>query len=167
MSMVADAVAPTAKRPAHRPSGYKPEFCAQVVELGKEGLSRVQIAGRLGVSKYTILDWERQHDEFSNAMHEAMSFSQVWWEDLGQSGVTAERFNANAYSLQVRNRFPKDWRDRQELTGANGGAIEVHHTHTIQIISDLSPAEREALRMIAERRVAEEPLTIEAQVVQE
>lgn len=50
-----------------------------------------------------------------DAMTRAREFSLAWWEKQGLEGIWSRDFNANAYRLQMMNRFPDDWRDRQEL----------------------------------------------------
>ena len=98
-----------------RPTLYDPSFCEQVVELGSQGKSKAQIAAALNVDRVTINAWCLEHPEFSHSVTRARELAQAWWEDLGQEGVTmGTKFNANAYSLQVRNRFPEEWRDRTE-----------------------------------------------------
>jgi ssDNA-binding replication factor A large subunit len=47
-------------------------------------------------------------------MLRSRALAQDWWEEQGQKGVWGEGFNANAYRLQVCNRFPQEWRDRPE-----------------------------------------------------
>lgn len=112
--------------PAGRPSKYDPAFCAKVVELGREGKSKAQIAAALDVVRQTLDDWAKEHAEFSDAIAQARELSLAWWEEQGQAGVWGgKQFNANAYRLQVMNRFPDDWRDRQEITGAGGGPVMV------------------------------------------
>ena len=40
----------------------------------------------------------------------------AWWEDSGQAGIGQGRnFNAVAFIFQMKNRFPKDYRDKQVL----------------------------------------------------
>jgi hypothetical protein len=67
-----------------------------VIELGKLGKSRAQIAAKLGICKHTLQQWEPQHDDFSATM--SNSFAQAWWEDLGQDGVSqGKEFNTTAF----------------------------------------------------------------------
>lgn len=98
-----------------RPTDYDPAFCERVVELGKEGYSRAMIAGELGVVRQTLHDWASRHPEFLDAMMRAKEFSLAWWETQGLRGIWSRDFNANAYKLQMMNRFPDDWRDRKEI----------------------------------------------------
>ena len=100
---------------AHRPTKYRPEFCLRVVELGADGMGRAEIAHELGTNRQTLHDWEAAHPAFADAMTRARDAALAWWEKQGRKGIWGGKaFNAQAYRLQVINRFPKDYRDKQE-----------------------------------------------------
>lgn len=65
--------------PGGRPTDYKEEYCNSVIEFGKQGFSRVQMAAEFEVAKATIQNWEKEHSEFLVAMTRAMTLSQAWW----------------------------------------------------------------------------------------
>ena len=111
---------------AGRPSSYKKEFCDLVIGLGQEGKSLAQIAATIGCARQTLYNWADTHEEFLDALTRARDLSLSWWEDQGQKGIWSREFNANAFKLQVMNRFPDDYRDKQSIehTGADGGPIE-------------------------------------------
>ena len=72
-----------------------------------------QIAVGLDVSRDSLSVWQNTYPDFSAAIIRARELSQAWWEEQGQKGIkTTKNFNANAYRLQIINRFPKDWQDR-------------------------------------------------------
>ena len=101
-------------------------MCERVIALGAEGKSKAQIRRDLGIHHSTWALWCDQHSEFSAAVKEAYELSMAWWEDIGMRGVhLGMKFNATAYIFQVKNRFPREYRDRQEhqVTGAEGGPI--------------------------------------------
>ena len=102
-------------------------MCERVIEYGRQGMGKAEIAYELDVSRETIRLWEREFEDFLGAMTRARELSQGWWEKQGRLGIRDRNFNANAYSLQVRNRFPADWRDKQthEHTGEDGGPVEI------------------------------------------
>lgn len=119
------------KGPGGRPSLYKPEYCERVIELGKEGMSVVEMAAEIGVARITLEDhWPAAHEEFSEAFARARELSQAWWERQGRLGLSADKFNAPLYSRSMSARFPKDWRESKEqrVTGADGGAVQVETT---------------------------------------
>lgn len=108
-----------------RPSDYDPAFCDTVIELGKAGKSIAYMATELNVCKDTIYEWAKVHLEFSDALTRAKLWSQRWWEDKGQTGMEADKFNASVWSRSMAARFPDDWREvsRKELTGQDGGPV--------------------------------------------
>ncbi len=109
-----------------RPTAYRPEYCEQIVELGKQGKSTVQMACAFDVSRQTLHNWASDHPDFMDAFTRAKQFSQDWWESQAQLGLTADRFNAALWSRSMAARFPEDYQERKgvELTGANGGPVE-------------------------------------------
>ena len=113
-----------------RPTEYKPEYCEQVIEMGKKGYSRVQIAAQFEVAKSTLQSWESLFPEFSVAIQKAMTLSQSWWEEQGMNGVWeiqgGPKINAGLYAKSMAARFPDDWRDsnKVELTGKDGGPMQ-------------------------------------------
>ncbi|OWQ98009.1 hypothetical protein CDQ91_10340 [Sphingopyxis witflariensis] len=110
-----------------RPTAYDPEYCDAVIEYGKAGKSLTWIATELGVVKQTIHNWMAEHIEFLDAMTRAKELSQRWWEDEGQVGLTADKFNSSVWSRSMAARFPDDWREIKgtELTGKDGGPVAV------------------------------------------
>jgi hypothetical protein len=120
--------------PGGRPTKYDPAMCGRVVELGRLGAGRAEIALELDICRQTFANWENEHPEFLDATTRAADYSAGWWERLGRVGVTAKVFNAQAYSLQVRNRFPRDWRDKVDHAhgGKDGGPIE--HVVTRKVV---------------------------------
>ena len=114
-----------------RPTKYDPAMCNVVVQCGAEGMGRYEMAAEIGATLETVLQWEKEHPEFSDATTRARQLSQGWWEAQGRQGIWSRDFNAPAYSLQVRNRFPADWRDKHELTGSDGGPMRIELTTRI------------------------------------
>lgn len=115
--------------PGGRPTDYKEEYCERVIEFGKQGFSRVQMAAELEIAKSTIQEWEKHHPEFSVAMTRAMTLSQAWWEKKGQDCLVmpaGASFQASAWSRSMAARFPDDWREKTatEHSGPDGGPIK-------------------------------------------
>ena len=119
-----------------RPTKYKKKFCEEVIELGKTGASIVQMATAIGVVKSTLWEWEKIHDEFSNALTRAREESQSWWEKQGQeglwethttdkeSGITQSRkMNGGVWSRSMAARFPEDWRETRHNENNNNTKI--------------------------------------------
>jgi hypothetical protein len=134
------------KRPVGRPSKYKPEYCERVIALGKEGYSYAEIAADLEVDKASLYDWAAAHEEFSTALRAAKTFEQAWFEREARSNMKNRDFNANLWYRSAASRFRDDYTERKEtqLTGANGGAVQVESK---SVDTDaLSADQRSALR---------------------
>ena len=107
-----------------RPTLYRPEYCEQLIEHMGTGLSYEAFAGKLGVSKQTIYDWEKANPDFLDAKNIAFEQSRLFWEQKGIDGLFSETFedkdaktrssksiNATIWLFNMKNRF--GWRDKQ------------------------------------------------------
>lgn len=110
-----------------RPTNYDPAYCERVIELGYEGAGRYEIAHALGCAYSTMQLWEKTHPEFAQALITSHDFSQAWWATQGRKGIWSKEFNSPAYALQVKNRFPADWKDKREVDMPGG--INIHISH--------------------------------------
>lgn len=108
-----------------RPSLYDPAYCEKVIELGKQGMSVVEMACEIGVAKQTLYDWEKEHAEFLDAFARAREESQAWWEKAGRVGMAGKNIDAAIWSRSMAARFPNDWREtkRNEHSGPEGAPI--------------------------------------------
>lgn len=118
---------PRKKDPRGRKTLYKPEYDDLVIEWGAEGKSMAWMCAELSISKQTIFDWRKANPSFDEAMHIARLKSQQWWEDIGQANMNTMGFQCSVWGKSMSSRFPDDWRENKgvELTGANGGPVEV------------------------------------------
>lgn len=123
-----------------RPTKYRPEYCEQVIELGRLGKSPAQIAAALDVARATLTNWAEDHPDFLAALTRAYDLSQAWFEDRGQEGLTAPGFNANLWAKQVSSRFADDYtsKSKTEVTGPNGSPLG---PAVIVIPPDMSPSD--------------------------
>ena len=116
------------KHPGGRPSTYDPAYCDAVIEWGKAGKSKAWMAAELDVVPNTLDNWTKEHPEFLSALTRAITKSQQWWEDVGQSALGADKFQGNVWSRSMAARFPNDWREKtetkSELSGPDGKPIE-------------------------------------------
>lgn len=116
---------PEDKLPVGRPSKYDPEvMLPKIIEIGKVGGSKVEMAVEIGISRETFNQWEKDFPEFSDTTRKAILLSQAWWEKNGRLGTFGgiEGYNANSYSFQMKNRFRDDWRDKVETE--HSGKVE-------------------------------------------
>lgn len=101
---------------AGRPSDYDAAYCEQVIELGRTGASKAEMAAEVGCARSTFALWEEAHPEFSEAVKHAVDLSQAWWEKQGRLATFGgtEGFNATSYIFNMKNRFSADWKDKVE-----------------------------------------------------
>ena len=125
-----------------RPSVYRPEFCEQVIALGKQGKSITQMAAKLEVDKASLLKWKDEKDDFSTALRVALTYSQDWWEDKAQTGLIDRNFNAALWKHCVTSRFREDYAEKRE----EGPSITIV-TNSAVDVRQLDADSRDALRM--------------------
>lgn len=103
--------------PGGRPTTYDPAYCERVIELGREGASKAEMAADLDCARSTFTLWEAEHEEFSASVKQAVNYSQAWWEAKGRIATFGgvDGFNATAFIFNMKNRFPADWKDKQEV----------------------------------------------------
>jgi hypothetical protein len=109
-------------------SKYLPEMCDTIIELGKRGRSKTQAASHLGIARSTFENWLEAHEEFREAWELADTHSQAFWENIGMAGLgKGHVFNDRCWSLQMRNRWPRDYKESRELelSGVGGAPIQI------------------------------------------
>lgn len=114
-----------------RPTEYKPEYCDQLAALGRNGLSLTQMAAHIGVSKQTFYTWRDTHPEFLDALQESLTYAQAHWEEMAYKGARGDLpVNGQVLNKSMAARFSADYMERKatELTGANGGPVQVAHS---------------------------------------
>ena len=65
---------------AGQPTKYKPEYCEELINHMKLGLSFESFAGKIGVCRDTLYAWRDAHSEFSDAIKKGKSASLLVWE---------------------------------------------------------------------------------------
>lgn len=98
-----------------RPKTYSPELCDEAIALGAKGFSRTSIAHCFGVPLKTLIDWERDYAEFSDALARAYAAQQHWWEVHGQKNLKAKHYQAQVWARRMAASFP-DYRDKPQAT---------------------------------------------------
>lgn len=135
------------KRPEGRPSSYRPEFCEIVIELGRLGKSKAQIAAdpRIDVARNTLDNWCVDHPEFLSALSRARDLALSKWEDRAELGIESVGFNSGLWGRIMSARFPEDYREVKEsqVTGKDGGPIKTE-TRTGFDFSKMTPAQVQA-----------------------
>lgn len=100
-----------------RPTKYKKEYCELLVQHMSQGLSFESFAGEIDVNRDTVHEWATRHKDFSEAKRRGEAKSRIIWEKILVGGATGKIKNYNATSaiFALKNKFPKEWRDRKEI----------------------------------------------------
>ena len=131
-----------------RPTEYRTEFVQIAADCYARGATDIEVADELGVTPRTLYNWQHRYPEFLQAAkaakevaderverslyHRAVGYSYPAVKIMQNNGVPvyadyrehvppdpAAAFN------WLKNRRPETWRDRKELTGADGAPLPV------------------------------------------
>ena len=100
--------------PAGRPTKYDPSMLKDMIALFSEGASKTEIAASLGITRETFNVWQKNNQDFSDAVKEGEELSKSWWEKHGRTQLENKNFNAVLWYMNMKNRF--GWRDKQDIT---------------------------------------------------
>lgn len=134
-----------------RPSDFKPEFCETARQLCEGGATDEEIAQALGVHVATIYRWKAKHPAFCEAIkvgkaaaddrvelslyHKAIGYKHEAVKIFMPAGAVMPVYapytehvppDTTAAIFWLKNRRAAAWRDK----------TEVHHTHSIDAMSD-------------------------------
>jgi len=105
---------------------YRPGYCDVAKEFLSEGHSMVGLAGHLGVCRYTLYEWRKKFPEFDEAVSIGQAGAALWWEErLRALAMDKDAGNSASVIFGLKNRASDDWRDRTEVTGPEGGPVEM------------------------------------------
>lgn len=146
-----------------RPTKYKAEFAEQARKMCLLGATDKDLAGFFGVNELTINRWKKDHKEFCKSLKDgkdeadARVAERLFNRALGYSHPEDKIFNNNGEPMVVpttkhyppdttacifwlKNRQKERWRDKQEteLTGKDGGPLEVEHKLSTPVLEKLS-----------------------------
>lgn len=120
----------------------------------REGFSEKQIAGKMGVSFQSVYTWKKKCPELVQALKEKQEVHTAHaetalvksctgyyvWEEKWRAGEDGEMYpcekykkwvppNVTALIFYLKNRGNGRWADKveQEISGKNGGAIDIRH----------------------------------------
>ena len=136
------------KHPGGRPTKYDPKYCEEVLRMGAQGYSVVEMAAEIGVKRDTLeTNWPDKHPEFLEAFTQAMQLSQSWWEKQGRIALFADKFQNALWARSMAARFPKDWRESKN----------VDHSGQVGIVSppEVQDALKTAAAMVREKKASQ------------
>ena len=160
--------APTRERSVGAPTRYRPEVAELTRRYVRMGASAKMIAAHLGVSMAAFMEWTKVYPEINSALNserlaaDEQVASALFNKAVGfkRKAVKAMQHNGQVvlaeYEEQVapdtaaafiwlKNRQPELWKDRHEVTGADGKPIEVSlswvNGRRVVDAEDISPRE--------------------------
>jgi hypothetical protein len=132
--------------PAGRPTDYKPEYVEQVKKLALLGATDKQICDFFKVTEATLTNWKDKYPEFFASLKQgklqyddetvekslcrrANGFMRTV-ERVSKDGIVAclEEVppDTTACIFWLKNRKPKEWRDKQEIEQVGTSSVEVN-----------------------------------------
>ena len=140
-------------RSVGRPTSYRPEFCQRVIKLMAEGRSLDGCAAMLGVHPDSLYTWQKLHPEFSDAVKAGRAAGTAFWEtrllDIAQGG--SGNAQAIQWALRNRSRAASGWdhvHAKVEVSGPNGGAVQVQTDLAVIDARLLTSGQRDALKQV-------------------
>ena len=123
-----------------RPTKYRIKFCDRIVEIMKDGASKIEVCADLDISFETLTQWTDEGSsyykkDFSEAIKKGQLLSQAWWESQGRTNLKETKFNYTGWFMNVKNRFgksPVPWSDKQQLD------VNAKHSHTNETSEEIS-----------------------------
>lgn len=139
------------RRPhAGRPTLFRPEFIDKAREYIRAGFTRADIAAQFGVNVSQVYEWQAKNPNFADALNQERVIadtavaSALYLRATGQLKKTITKkvttadgrveihettesvpADPTAQRYWLNNRAPKVWRERNEVTGADGAPIAV------------------------------------------
>lgn len=116
-------------RPVGRPTKYRDEYCEEIIEDGRAGYSITGFAGKIGVARSQIVEWAAKYPEFQIAISIAKAERARNLEAHAQRMVSETCTGGQAGLIQflMKNVAADEYRDRQEVTGADGKDLVPEH----------------------------------------
>jgi len=107
-----------------RPSEYCDSYPEKVYDACVSGECKTiaSICCLLDICRDTYKDWQAKHKHFSLAIKRGTEYRKKHMEDKGLVGMNAgKQFNAIPWLFLVKNMFPDEYKDRQEVEVGNKG----------------------------------------------
>jgi hypothetical protein len=168
-----------------RPSLYRPEYCEQAAKLCQLGATDIEIADFFDVNKVTLYRWQAQYPEFCNSIKTAKEAADerversLYQKATGYTHDSEKLFydaqsgavvrapvrehippSDTAMIFWLKNRRPKEWRDKQDI---NHNHAHLNLTETPVSIQQAQDMFRQARNMTA-AELAEQFRVIEGNV---
>lgn len=125
-----------------RPSKYETHVAPRLKEIKdwvRNGATDEEIAKRLGISRDSFYEYKKKYSDFSDILKETKEFVDGQVENALLQNALNGNITAQIYWL--KNRKPKQWRDKVEISGD----VE----HKVNVPSSVKSLTTDMLRAIA------------------
>ena len=93
-----------------RPTKYDPKFCEIAIEVMGRGFSKTALAGHIGVSRDTLLEWSKEHPKFSGAIKIGSAGRVCILERDLLAAENGPTVTSRIFAL--KNADPEEWSDK-------------------------------------------------------
>lgn len=94
---------------------YSPIYCRIVLNLGRDGASRTQMAGRLKTTPQQLQGWARKYEAFADALERADGLALCYWENKVQTYLCHPPRLDRARTRRTRNRLKQQYAEKGKL----------------------------------------------------
>jgi hypothetical protein len=70
-----------------RPTKYPKDACKRIIEYGKQGMCMAEMASEFEVTRETLYEWARVHEDFSDSLTCAQELSEGYWARQVREGL--------------------------------------------------------------------------------
>lgn len=120
-----------------RVSQYDPALCDEVTAFMAQGLSLTAWRGEKGFARQTVLDWQKRHPDFAEAVDIGKARRTGFHERRLLTAETGPEVTSIIYTL--KNADPEEWNNdnRQSITVSNpdGSKLEISDREFVQRIA--------------------------------
>ena len=130
---------PAPKAKMGRPSAYKPEYADKLIEYFSDESGKFPTIARFcanhGIRRSVFYHWTTAKDANGNLLHpdfaEAHEMARDRQEALLIEGGISGNYNTAFAIFTAKNLI--GWRDKQEVTGADGGPIKTEDVSMLEV----------------------------------
>lgn len=143
---------PARKEPFGRPTKFKEEYCELLEQKMAEGFTHRAFCAELSITEDTFYRWLNKHAHFSEAHKKGKNKQHHWWEQLGRAAAAGKIENANTGIFVWMSKNVLGYRDKHEITGADGGPIQYLMQLSQMSNDDLQLKAKEAIKYLEEKK---------------
>ncbi|MEY2703414.1 MAG: Salicola phage CGphi29 [Bacteroidota bacterium] len=145
-----------------RPTKYRPEYCQKLIEHMKKGFSFKTFAAEVDVTESTLAQWVLENQDFSNAKELGRVYEKAIWDKIVMQCAATGKGNATAIIWATKNKFPNEYKERNETPQININNSVNQNQITIKAWDDGSENRLKELQ----ERVKQKQLLLEAEVIE-